>query len=419
MSEKGNRIVYLALSLLLAIVFWLYVDDWLGSTTTKELTGIPVEFIGAEDTLPSRGLMLTEGEDTTMDVKLSGPRTVISGLDKNDLIIQVNLTNVTAVGTFSYPWTWDVVIAGNLRDKSGISLEKASLSTVTFQVSPLYSKQVSVSVNVNGEVADGHIYMAERLAADPSVLTLSGKEEDVDQVESARIAVDLTDANATLQREFAYELLDADGNVVENDKIRVSDRRVLVTAPVYIVKDLALKVKFKESPGSKEENIRWDLEYDTITVAGEPASLKNVSEILLDEIDLSKVLSDDGLEPLEIGIPAGCVNLSGFTTTKISIRFRGLDTRTFTATNITAVNISEGQIFSKMTNSVDVMLRGPASELDQVTPEDIRIVVDLAEFYSNGTFSSPAIVLVDGHDQVGAVGEPCTVAFNVRICSAL
>ncbi len=413
MSEKGNRIVYLALSLLLAIVFWLYVDDWLGSTTTKELTGIPVEFIGAEDTLPSRGLMLTEGEDTTMDVKLSGPRTVISGLDKNDLIIQVNLTNVTAVGTFSYPWTWDVVIAGNLRDKSGISLEKASLSTVTFQVSPLYSKQVSVSVNVNGEVADGHIYMAERLAADPSVLTLSGKEEDVDQVESARIAVDLTDANATLQREFAYELLDADGNVVENDKIRVSDRRVLVTAPVYIVKDLALKVKFKESPGSREENIRWDLEYDTITVAGEPASLKNVSEILLDEIDLSKVLSDDGLEPLEIGIPAGCVNLSGFTTTKISIRFRGLDTRTFTATNITAVNISEGQIFSKMTNSVDVMLRGPASELDQVTPEDIRIVVDLAEFYSNGTFSSPAIVLVDGHDQVGAVGEPCTVAFKI------
>lgn len=413
MSEKGNRIVYLALSLLLAIVFWLYVDDWLGSTTTKELTGIPVEFIGAEDTLPSRGLMLTEGEDTTMDVKLSGPRTVISGLDKNDLIIQVNLTNVTAVGTFSYPWTWDVVIAGNLRDKSGISLEKASLSTVTFQVSPLYSKQVSVSVNVNGEVADGHIYMAERLAADPSVLTLSGKEEDVDQVESARIAVDLTDANATLQREFAYELLDADGNVVENDKIRVSDRRVLVTAPVYIVKDLALKVKFKESPGSREENIRWDLEYDTITVAGEPASLENVSEILLDEIDLSKVLSDDGLEPLEIGIPAGCVNLSGFTTTKISIRFRGLDTRTFTATNITAVNISEGQIFSKMTNSVDVMLRGPASELDQVTPEDIRIVVDLAEFYSNGTFSSPAIVLVDGHDQVGAVGEPCTVAFKI------
>lgn len=413
MSEKGNRILYLALSLLLAIVFWLYVDDWLGSTTTKELTGIPVEFIGAEDTLPSRGLMLTEGEDTTMDVKLSGPRTVISGLDKNDLIIQVNLTNVTAVGTFSYPWTWDVVIAGNLRDKSGISLEKASLSTVTFQVSPLYSKQVPVSVNVNGEVADGHIYMAERLAADPSVLTLSGKEEDVDQVESARIAVDLTDANATLQREFAYELLDADGNVVENDKIRVSDRRVLVTAPVYIVKDLALKVKFKESPGSREENIRWDLEYDTITVAGEPASLENVNEILLDEIDLSKVLSDDGLEPLEIGIPAGCVNLSGFTTTKISIRFRGLDTRTFTATNITAVNISEGQIFSKMTNSVDVMLRGPASELDQVTPEDIRIVVDLAEFYSNGTFSSPAIVLVDGHDQVGAVGEPCTVAFKI------
>ena len=129
------------------------------------------------------------------------------------------------------------------------------------------------------------------------------------------------------------------------------------------------------------------------------------------EIDLSTILSDTEI-PLEISLPAGCVNLSGFTATTLSVRFRGLETKTFTATNISAVGYSEGQVFSKMTNSVDVVLRGPAAELEKVTADDIRVVVDLSEYVSNGTYSAPAIVLVDGHEEVGAVGT-CTVAFKI------
>ena len=410
MSEKGNRILYLVFSLLLAIVLWLYVDTRQGNTSTKTLTNLPIEFVGAEDTLPSKGLMLTEGADTTLDLTIRGPRTVISGFEKDDIRIEVDLSGINAVGTRTLPW--DYALADNM-NKSDISIEKQSRSNVTVQVATLYTKQVPVSVNVTGEVAEGHIYMEERLVADPSVLTLSGKEEDVGVVESARITLDLQDANGTLQREFEYELLDGDGNVVENinNKIRVSDRRVLVTAPVYIFKDLKLSVKFKESPGSQEANTRWKLEYDTITVAGEPASLENVQEVVLAEIDLSTILSDTEIPP-EISLPAGCVNLSGFTATTLSVRFRGLETKTFTATNISAVGYSEGQVFSKMTNSVDVVLRGPAAELEKVTADDIRVVVDLSEYVSNGTYSAPAIVLVDGHEEVGAVGT-CTVAFKI------
>ena len=65
-----------------------------------------------------------------------------------------------------------------------------------------------------------------------------------------------------------------------------------------------------------------------------------------------------------------------------------------------------------MTNSVDVVLRGPSEELETVTPEDIRVVVDITEYVSNGTYSAAAIVLVDGHEQVGAIGT-CTVAFKI------
>lgn len=101
MSEKANKILYIILSLLLAVVFWLFVDASQGNQITQDFANVAVEFIGEEDTLPSRGLMLAEGGDATVTVKLRGPRSVISNLRSKDLRVRVNLTDINAVGRYS------------------------------------------------------------------------------------------------------------------------------------------------------------------------------------------------------------------------------------------------------------------------------------------------------------------------------
>lgn len=411
MNERVNRLLYMALSLLLAIVLWLYVDDAQKNTISRDFPGVPIEFIGAEDTLPSRNLMLVEGQDATVDLKLSGSRSVITSLRKSDVRLQVDLTDVSAVGT--YTRTYELVTSDTV-DRSSITLERASRTAVTLQVVTLYSQEVPVTVNVEGSVPDGYMYMSDLMAADPSTLTISGRVEDVDQVKSARIVVNLDGATSTVQRDFAYELLDSEGNVVENEDIRISDRRVQVTAPVYLTKELPLTVKYKESPGSTLETARCRLAHESITVAGEPASLESIEEISLGEIDLSSFLSDYDEWPLEIKLPAGCINLSGITSTSLSIRFHGVETRNFSVTNIQATGLSDTQRFNKITSSVDVVLRGPAADLEQVTADDIRIVVDLTEYTSDITVGNqPGKVLVDGYDNVGAAGGPYSVSGKI------
>ena len=406
MSEKANKVLYIALSLLIAIVFWLYVDDVQGSKISETYYRIPIEFIGAEDTLPNRGLMLTEGEDITIDLKLSGPRILISGLDKSDIRIQVDLTNISAVGT--YTLNYEILFPDNV-DRSRISREYASRSMVTVKIEELYTKTVPVEVSVSGEVADGYIYMAERLVLDPANLVVSGREKDVEKVAAARIKLDLTGATSSISRKFDYELLDAEGNLIEAEGIRLSDNQIQVDAPVYLVKTLNLTVKFKESPGSSLEDVDWKLEQNTVEVAGEAASLENKEDILLGEIDLSSLLSDTEMV-LDISLPAGTVNLNGYTTTTLTITFSdNLATKALSVSNISAVGLSEGQSFDRLTSSVEVMLRGPADEVEQVTAEDVRVVVDLEEYTSNGTYSVPAMVFVDGYDNVGAIGS-CSVA---------
>ena len=410
MSEKANKVLYIALSLLIAIVFWLYVDDVQGSKISETYYRIPIEFIGAEDTLPNRGLMLTEGEDITIDLKLSGPRILISGLDKSDIRIQVDLTNISAVGT--YTLNYEILFPDNV-DRSRISREYASRSMVTVKIEELSTKTVPAEVAVSGEVADGYIYMAERLVLDPANLVVSGREKDVEKVAAARIKLDLTGATSSISRKFDYELLDAEGNVIEAEGIRLSDNQIQVDAPVYLVKTLNLTVKFKESPGSSLEDVDWKLEQNTVEVAGEAASLENKEDILLGEIDLSSLLSDTEMV-LDISLPAGTVNLSGYTTTTLTITFSdNLATKALSVSNISAVGLSEEQSFDRLTSSVEVMLRGPADEVEQVTAEDVRVVVDLEEYTSNGTYSVPAMVFVDGYDNVGAIGS-CSVACKIK-----
>lgn len=400
MSEKANKVLYIILSLLFAVSFWMYVDNVEGNTITKEFFNVRVEFIGETDTLPSRGLMLAQGGDATVDIELRGPRSVITGLNRSDLSIQVDLTNITAVGT--YPLTYRLLTPDNV-SQSSLSIEKASVSTVTVRIIEMYEKTVPVNVIVVGEVAPDHIYMAEKLVVQPSVITVSGREEDVDMITEARIKIDLTDASATVKGEQQYTLRDQDGNIISNSAIRVSDKWVRVTAPVYVIKSLPLVVNFSQAPGSTLENVDWELSVDTIEVAGEASSLEKWEDIKLDVVVLSSLLSDTDME-MAIPVPPSCINLSGFTSATLSIKFKNLETRAFTVTNISAVGLSEDQTFSRITNSVDVIVRGPAEYLELLTPDNIRIVVDLSQYLFNGTYSVPATVFIDGFSQVGAVG---------------
>lgn len=411
MSEKRNKILYIILSLLVAVIFWLYVDDFQGNKMTQTFTDIPIEFIGAEDTLPNRGLMLSGGQDATLDVTLSGPRAVISSLRRQgDVRAQVNLSNINAVG--SWPQTYTLVFPDDV-DRSSITQERVSRTYITVQVSTLYSREVPVIPAVTAPADEKYMYMGESLILEPETITLSGLAEDVDTVAGCRVTIDLTEATGTVSQEFSYELLDAQGNVVENERIRVSDRRVMVTAPVYMTKEVDLAVKLKYSAGSREENVTTNLEPKSILIAGEPASLETLDQIVLGEVDLSNYAGNTDLA-LDIKLPAGCVNLTGDVgQASLSIKYHGLETRSFRVTNISGIGLSESQHFDPITTFVNVQLRGPAEDLELITEDDIRIVVDMTEYASTGSYNVNGQVYVDGYSRVGAVGGPWTVACKI------
>lgn len=407
MSEKANKILYMVLSLLIAILFWLYVDGQEGNKMTRSYYNIPIEFIGEESSLFNRGLMLEEGGGTMVDLRLSGPRAVLSGLNQKDIHLQANLNSITGPGRWQL--TYSIFFPDNI-NRSEITVESQSLYSVTVLASQLSSRTIPVKAVVEGEVPEPYIYRGEGLELDPLELTISGKEEVIDQVREAQVVIDLTGQEETIQQEFEYQLLDKNGEVVDTEGIICSFKRVSVTAPILLIKDLDLAVKLVEAPGAMLENVDYKIlqpgtndATKKITVAGPAASLEGKENIILGEFDLADYSTDVDI-PIDINMPADCENLSGITQVVLSIQFKGLTTKMFSVSNITTRNHSEGQSASVITSALNVVLRGDPADLEQVTAENIRVVADLKNYNNDGTVTVPASVYVDGFDAVGAAG---------------
>lgn len=407
MSERAKKILYILLSLLFAIAFWFYVDDAQGNTITKTFKNVPIEFIG-EDWLHSQNWMLAPNEKVSVDLELRGPRSVITGLERSDLAILVDLTKIAGKGPF--PLAYQLLTPDNV-PSSSITIEKASVSTITVNVVDLATEEIDVQVLVVGDPADNYKYIAERLEYQQTI-TISGTVEDVESIDKAFIKIDVTGQKASINREFSYDLYDVDGNIVNVEETSIqADKRIRVKVPIYEMKTVPLRVVFAEAPGSREENIEYTLNMDSVEILGESSELRRMNELVIGPVDLSRITElEDKLE-LEIPVPETCH--SEVSTVTLTVRFKNVEIRRLSVSNI-EVRGAEGKTYKLDQEWIDVFMRGAPNDLALLTPEDVRIVLDLSEYHEKGDVKVPVTVIVkingDGDkviavDQIGAVGS--------------
>ncbi|MEG0779897.1 MAG: CdaR family protein [Oscillospiraceae bacterium] len=398
-QSKGQKVLHIAISILVAFAIWLYTADT--TEVTKAANNVPVEFIGADTTLAARGLMLIqeEQEPPTISLKLRGKRTTISRLDTKKLRIQVDLSNVTAVGTQNL--SYKIIYPSNISSGS-ISVESASAYNVAVNVGELYRKSVDILCDVTGTLPEG--YLAGALELTPATLELWGQQADVMQISYAKVTLDIADATSTVVRLLDYELFNYNDQPIETPNIHSAGDTVQVTLPVEVVKDLPLKLIFEEAPGASTNNINYAIQPATIKVSGDPATLEAVDSIVLDTIHLED-LTDSASYEYAIALPEGCDNLSGVETARVSISFRDMASRKFTVTDFTYENAPVGREITVLTPELEVVLRGTSVDLDALTPTDVQVAADLSGVTTaSGSYTVPAIVTARSNGNVGVVG---------------
>ena len=405
---KESRWVYILLSVLLGIAFWMYIRTVQDTASDFTIYNVPVQITNSR-ALNERGLTVAELSQDTVSVTVNAPVSVQYNLNRDNVTASVDVSSITEAGTYELNITRR--LPTNVDTTGAFFPANQPDQTVTVTVDTLTTETMNVEVRLEGNVADG--YQAGTPMADPETVTVSGTPDAVAQVRRVVAVLQAEDLDQSFAGSLPLVMLDADGNEITGTNVALSQDTAYVTMTVGVVKEVDLTVNLIDGGGASADNgtVTVDIQPKTITVVGTEEELSALTEISLGSIDLAQVIGTSTIT-MPIELSPTLENADGVTEAQVTITVSGLETRSFDVTNISVINVPEPYGADLVTTTRTVVVRGSASVLDQIDASQLRIVADLSDVAGTGIRSVPAQVYLDASSEVGVIGT-YTISVNI------
>ena len=400
-----SRVFWMILSLCAASLLWMYVTTTEGVEVQKTLTGVKIEFLGADAMRASSDLIVTEQDRTSVNLTLSGTRRVLSKLTNSNVTATVNLNNVTADGRYSV--SYDIAFPAGV-NANEVTVVHTSSDVVNFYVDKLARKTVEVKGAFTGNTAEGYL-ADESMVFDPLVVAISGPKTVISKVDHAFVAITREEVDRTLSYSTTYSLVDANNNPVEDSSIQRETEEVPVPLNVLSTKEVPLDVTIIDGGGAtRDANTRIEITPSSIMLAGDAAAIDSTTKLILGTINLSTFATDFSATYTIIP-PNGTENMTGVTEATVTVSITGVATKSFSVNpdNIICINVPDGYDAENITQALNVTVRAPQEVLDRISEVNLRAVADLSNLGTNasGVFTPTVEIKIDGFPEAGCVGE--------------
>lgn len=396
-----NKILSALLSILLAFGLWYYVITVVSPGSTDTFYDIPVTLVG-ETALEERGLMVTYVGNTTVDLTLSGNRSDLNQLTKDNITIKANLNTIYDPGknmqldyTISYP--------GTIPNNAFVE-ESKSPSYITVTVEKRAYKDVPVNVVYSGTVAEGFTASEDEQTLDYASIRISGPASVVEQITQAVVEVSLADRTESIVESYRYTLCDAEGEPVNSELITVSVEEVELTLPVRMVKTIPLVLNVVDGGGATEKTTSIVINPLEIKVCGNAAALADLNEVVLGTINLADYSQAAELL-FDINLPDTVTNMTGLKQAVVTLDFPDLSTKTLSIDNIEILNVPEGLTVELTTQVLEIVFRGPKLAIAALSAEDITVTVDLTGAEIGTVNRKVTITISNEFSTCGALGS--------------
>lgn len=399
-NMKKNKIICLLISLFASFVLWSYVVTVINTEQTETIYNIPVTFIGT-DILREQNLIITEGADATISLRVTGRRSVVQQLNQDNVIVEVDVSKINRAGEYSR--NYNITYPSSLQASNFTEVRRIP-SMINITVEDLITKEIPVRVSFQGSAAEG--YMLDSATPAYDAITIAGTEEQVQDIESALIIVEDQDLTTGFTRNMEYTLLNASGDPVEAEGIEVEMDTISVTVNIVKYKEVPLIVNFTPGGGATETNVTWEADPPSIIVSGDENILDSLNQIVLGEENLSGIVAD-AVKTYPIVLPEGVKNETGEIEATVTISFTGLSSTTVRATNFQFTNVPSNFVASAVTQSLQITIRGPSDEIQSIEPADLTVVADLSDISGvAGTYTINSVsVNIAGNTSCGVLGN--------------
>lgn len=287
MVSMKNRILnhfgLKVISLVIAIVVWIIVANLDDYKTTKQISGIEIEFVNG-DAITEKNKVYEVPEGTTIDIVVKGRRSVVEELTSEDFKAVADLSKMSVTNAVTVEVS---AISSYVARDLTISYTN---NAVTIAVENKIEKQLPITVRADAEVAEG--YAIRNKTATPNLITVRGAESVVNMIEEVVVDVDVTGANHNLTANAQPVFLNHSGEVIESTKFEYDVDEVAVSVEILQTKKLSVRVKTAGEVKDGYAIASIDYQPTSILVVGEAEDLAKVDEVLIDDIDVTDCSKD-------------------------------------------------------------------------------------------------------------------------------
>ncbi len=403
-----NNLSLKIISVIVAIILWLYAVSELNPETTKPIYDIPVEIINM-DVLNEKNLTLAEEPEKSITVRIRGLANDIRKVNTSTLKAVLDLSEID--------WTGSQMVTLDIEGLLPREVKLDKIPEIPVTINKITRKLIPVVVEWTGDVEEG--YRVHEPIVEPRSISIYGAESLVDRVVQGVVQLNLDKDVGTIEQSILIKLVDSEGRIVESNYLNMRQSSALVTIPIYPVKTVAVRANVTGEPaeGFVVDNI--SVNPAQIEVNGYASIIENISSLPTEAVDIQgavdnirttvNVLLENGvyLEPGQTSEVSVIVNISETTVnTRLTIEEIGIQ------------NIPEGYGATVVNAPVIIQLRGPYTVINNITIQDLAPAVDLSQLpdgeLTSGQYQLPLIISVPERTEVINISTE-TVTVDVQL----
>ncbi len=268
-------------SLVIAIILWFYVVYQENPVYSTWITNVPVAMHNVSADFESGKLVLMNGNNETVDIKINGRRRLISTVtDRAANNVYVDMKNVTEPGTYNLPINANFGI-------DGVEVLQIKPDKCTVVVSRVVTEEREITVKTKNDVQEG--FAAGNISISPVSVKLTGPENLIDTVAECSITIDLAGVVEDIRGSYKIKFYDAKGSEITDTSITKNIEYADVYCPVYAAIQVPVVPTLSSGKNASGKDVTAECVPAEITVKGRSESLAGIGRVATEIIDVSNV----------------------------------------------------------------------------------------------------------------------------------
>ena len=393
----------LLLALILAVVVWISAVTASNPNVERTRT-VPLDIIGLD-----ADMLIVGNVPTQVRVTLEAPSSVMDSMNAAENAVQawVDLAGLD-------PGTHDLRVQVQVNPAfRPVRQGPVIPELVEVTLEPLLTRSFPVNIDVTGEPAVG--YQKGRLVTEPSSVTVSGAASLVSQIEQVGAALDISGVTETIERNVSLVAVDQQGEAVSG--VNITPTETSVTQPIFLqggYRNVIVRVETVGQPadGYKLTNITVS-PLNVVVFSSDPQLVNDLPGYVETEpVDLSGAV-DDIDTYVSIVVPEG-VSMVGNQFVLVQVSIAAIEGTLNMSLPVLPIGLLPIQAALISPETVDVILSGPVPILDAMTPEDVRVFVDVSDLELGIYQLEPQVEIIPDRVIVESV-VPSTVEVEIIV----